>query len=83
VAFFFSFFWTCAGLEATKRIVATLAKTTKPMIVAVTANALEENRQACLEAGMDMVVCKPVVMDDVERVLAARVENQKKEEGAQ
>jgi len=53
------------------------------MIVAVTANALEENRQACLEAGMDMVVCKPVVMDDVERVLAARVENQKKEEGAQ
>lgn len=51
----------------------------RPVIVAVTANALEENRHACLEAGMDAVVCKPVVMDDVEKVLASLVERQRSE----
>ncbi|KAJ7533890.1 hypothetical protein O6H91_13G069300 [Diphasiastrum complanatum] len=40
------------GLEATKRIRETLQ--CAPIIVAVTAAALEEEKQACLEAGMHM-----------------------------
>jgi len=57
------------GLDATIEIKKHLKKDQYPMIVAVTANALEENKRACLEAGMDDFVCKPFVISDVERIL--------------
>jgi signal transduction histidine kinase/DNA-binding NarL/FixJ family response regulator len=47
------------GLEATRRIRADSTLARVP-VVAMTANAWNENRQACLDAGMDDFVSKPV-----------------------
>ena len=46
------------GLEATRRIRQTLAA--QPRIVAMTANAMDSDRQACFAAGMDDYVSKPI-----------------------
>ncbi|MBS1196463.1 MAG: multi-sensor hybrid histidine kinase [Proteobacteria bacterium] len=47
------------GLEAT-RAIRSLPKKGKLPILAVTANAFEEDRQACLEAGMEDFITKPI-----------------------
>ena len=58
------------GLEATRRIRAIEAETGTPRtpILALTANAFAEDRDACLEAGMDGFLIKPL---DRERLAAA------------
>jgi signal transduction histidine kinase/CheY-like chemotaxis protein len=53
------------GIEATRRIRATLPSQRQPRIIALTANALVGDRERCLEAGMDDYVAKPV---DVRRL---------------
>ena len=52
------------GYEATRAIRNLPAWHTRP-IVAMTANAFEEDRRACLAAGMDDFVVKPVEPDDL------------------
>jgi len=39
------------------------------MIIGLTAHALEEDRRACLEAGMDRYVAKPVTLEKLSAVL--------------
>jgi signal transduction histidine kinase len=56
------------GLEATRRIRAMADGTARIPIVAMTADALDGDALACLEAGMDDYVAKPV---DPARLLAA------------
>ena len=47
------------GLEATRAIRALPANRPQPWIIAVTANALEQDRDLCYEAGMNDFVSKP------------------------
>ena len=56
------------GLEATRRIRA-LSGIHQPHIVAMTANAVEGDRNACLEAGMNDYVSKPVRLELLERAI--------------
>ena len=48
------------GLAATREICRRWAAGERPRIVAMTANASPEDRQACLDAGMDDYISKPV-----------------------
>lgn len=55
------------GLEATKII--RKEGRGKPRIVAVTANAFEEEKRMCFDAGMDSVILKPFAASDLLREL--------------
>lgn len=56
-----------SGVEATRRLRA--ASVTTP-VVALTANAFEDDRQACLAAGMDDFLVKPLSPDALRGMLA-------------
>ena len=51
------------GLEATRQIVGRWPAAERPRIVAMTANATQGDREACLAAGMDDYVTKPIRVD--------------------
>ncbi len=51
------------GLEASRRIVSKWPTGQRPHIVAMTANAMQGDREACLAAGMDDYVTKPIRVD--------------------
>ena len=53
------------GLEASRRIVAASANGTRPRIVAMTANAMQGDREECLAAGMDDYLSKPIRVDQL------------------
>ncbi len=53
------------GLEATIAIKKNIAYQKRPIIVAVTANALEGDREKCIVAGMDDYLSKPFKMDEL------------------
>jgi len=60
------------GLEAARRIRAAEAATSLPRtrIIALTANAFGEDRNACLAAGMDDFMVKPLERDRLAEILA-------------
>ncbi len=58
------------GIEATRRLRRELSPRRQPRIVAMTANATAEDREACLSAGMDDYLSKPVTLRDLEAALA-------------
>jgi CheY-like chemotaxis protein/HPt (histidine-containing phosphotransfer) domain-containing protein len=61
------------GLEATHQIRLSLSNSNskQPRIIGLTANALREERQRCLEAGMDDKLSKPVPINELKAVLQA------------
>ena len=56
------------GLEATRQIRRIRLKH-RPRIIAMTANAMEQDQKACLAAGMDDYVRKPVTVEDLQAAL--------------
>ena len=57
------------GLEASRVVVQEYPVQTRPLIVAMTANVLESDRQACKNAGMDDFLGKPVLLSDLHKLL--------------
>ena len=48
------------GLEATRNIVQRFPNGNRPFIIAMTANAMQGDREMCLNAGMDDYISKPL-----------------------
>ncbi|MEH1827029.1 MAG: ATP-binding protein [Nostoc sp.] len=65
------------GLETTKQIhrwqESSFASGRRPVVIAMTANAMKQDQQMCLDAGMDDYLSKPVMKED----LAATLEHWK------
>lgn len=59
-----------SGIEATQKLRQQLAGKRQPHIVAMTASAYEEDRSACLAAGMNEFIGKPVELSTIEALLA-------------
>ncbi len=57
------------GLTATRLIRRGRAGTKQPTIVAMTANAMEGDRDRCLEAGMDDYIAKPISLEKLKALL--------------
>ncbi|MCT7957896.1 response regulator [Laspinema palackyanum] len=57
------------GLEATRQINQEWAPSQRPQIVAMTAGAMEGDRQKCLEAGMNEYITKPVKVTVLQTIL--------------
>jgi signal transduction histidine kinase/CheY-like chemotaxis protein len=57
------------GLEATRRIVTRWSADQRPRIVAMTANAMQGDREECLAAGMDDYITKPIRVAALQQAL--------------
>jgi CheY-like chemotaxis protein len=53
------------GFEATRAIRTRCGDDSSPIIVAMTANAMEGDRERCLASGMNDYIAKPIVLDDL------------------
>ena len=63
------------GLDATRRI-RNLTNVTQPRIIAMTANALEGDRELCIAAGMEDYISKPIRVNElVEALMKAERKN--------
>ncbi|MCY7367809.1 MAG: response regulator [Chamaesiphon sp.] len=58
------------GIEATRRIISDFPGHRCPTIIAMTANALEGDKQECLDAGMHDYVTKPVKIEQLAHALS-------------
>jgi PAS domain S-box-containing protein len=59
------------GLEASRLICQEWGDTERPIVVAMTANAMQGDREECMAAGMDDYLSKPIEIEELVRVLSA------------
>jgi two-component system sensor histidine kinase/response regulator len=57
------------GLEATRVICSRKSPSERPYIVAMTANAMKEDRELCLSAGMDGYLSKPIRPEEIKAAI--------------
>lgn len=57
------------GLEATRKIVERWKRPERPVIIALTADAMQGDRDKCLEAGMDDYLTKPIHLGKLRETL--------------
>lgn len=57
------------GLEATKYIINNYPKEIRPRIIAMTAGAMAEDREKCIQSGMDDYISKPILVDDLQKTI--------------
>ncbi|MFN4149894.1 MAG: ATP-binding protein, partial [Candidatus Sericytochromatia bacterium] len=57
------------GLESTKKIRAYTLDNQYPIIVAMTANAMQGDKEKCLEVGMNDYISKPVKIDNLKSII--------------
>jgi CheY-like chemotaxis protein len=62
------------GLEATRIIYSQTSRPERPYIVALTANAMKEDRDLCLAAGMDDYLSKPMRPQEIKAVIERATE---------
>ncbi len=62
------------GIAATKSIRA-MTDITQPKVIALTANAMKADRQACLDAGMDDYLPKPITIETLHSKLIEQMTN--------
>ena len=67
------------GLEATRRICEMFTLSERPYIVALTANAMKEDREACTAAGMEDYLSKPIRQPEIKAVLERTIARQEHE----
>lgn len=58
------------GLEATRHIRETHSRKSPPWIIAITANAMQGDRELCMDAGMDDYVSKPMKPEELAAAIA-------------
>ena len=57
------------GYQTTQEIIASYPEEDRPVIIAMTANALRGERERCLAAGMNAYITKPLDLQTIERVI--------------
>ncbi len=58
------------GLESSRRICKKWAKSRRPYLIAVTANAMQGDREDCIAAGMDDYISKPIRVNELIQALS-------------
>ena len=57
------------GIEATEKVIETVPLERRPLIIALTANAMAGDRDICLKAGMVDYMAKPVMINELQKMI--------------